>query len=273
MASNLASPTFKESHGEAHPSGVSWGAVAGGAFVTAALAVILLALGAGLGLSSVSPWAHEGVPASAVGTMAIVWLILVEAISSAMGGYLTGRLRTKWATIHTDEVYFRDTANGFLSWSVALVISVAFLASGATSMTGGAAQGGASEAAGASGEHNDYFVDTLLRSDHPTTDANDGAAQMETSRILVNALAHNEISQADNSYLSQLIATKTGITQADADKRIGIVVAEARQAEDAARKASARLLLWTFLALLIGAFCASYAATIGGRQRDHVKLV
>jgi hypothetical protein len=69
----------------------------------------------------------------------VLWLIVMQIISSSMGGYLAGRLRTKWANIHTDEVYFRDTAHGFLAWAVALVITAAFLASAATSMVGSAA--------------------------------------------------------------------------------------------------------------------------------------
>src|SRR6202042_3540553 len=127
-----------------HSSGVSWGAVIGGAFVSAAFYLILLALGAGFGLSAVSPWSNIGVSASAVGAAAIAWLILIEIIASALGGYLTGRLRTKWALIHTDEVYFRDTANGFLAWAVALVVGVAFLATAAAAMAGSAAEARAS---------------------------------------------------------------------------------------------------------------------------------
>src|ERR1022692_1234088 len=127
---------------EAHSSGVAWGAVIGGSFVTAAFSLILLALGAGFGLSAVSPWSNVGAPASTVGTAAIIWLIVIEIVASSLGGYLTGRLRTKWALIHTDEVYFRDTANGFLAWAVALVISVTLLASAAVSMVGHVAQGG-----------------------------------------------------------------------------------------------------------------------------------
>src|ERR1700677_1264753 len=125
---------------EAYSSGVAWGAVAGGAFAAAAFYLILLALGAGFGLSAVSPWSNMGASASTVTTVAIAWLILIEVIASALGGYLTGRLRTKWALVHPDEVYFRDTANGFLAWAVALVISVTLLASAAASMAGGIAQ-------------------------------------------------------------------------------------------------------------------------------------
>src|SRR6202167_5714050 len=126
---------------EAHSSGVSWAAVIAGAFVAAALSLILLALGTGMGLSSVSPWSNTGASASTIGKAGIVWLIIIQIIASAMGGYLAGRLRTKWATIHTDEVYFRDTAHGFLVWAVGLVVTASFLASAATAMIGGAAQG------------------------------------------------------------------------------------------------------------------------------------
>src|SRR6202140_5832206 len=133
---------------EAHSSGVSWAAVIGGAFVAAALSLILLTLGTGLGLSSVSPWSGVGASASTVGMVAIFWLILMQIISSSMGGYLAGRLRTKWAHIHTDEVYFRDTAHGFLAWAVALVITAGFLASAAPAMVGAAA---ASPAGGTGG--------------------------------------------------------------------------------------------------------------------------
>ena len=100
--------------------------------MTAALSLILLALGAGLGLSSVSFWSNAGMSSSTIGTAAILWLILMQIMSSSMGGYLAGRLRTKWANIHTDEVYFRDTAHGFLAWALALVITAAFLAAGVT---------------------------------------------------------------------------------------------------------------------------------------------
>jgi len=262
---------------EAHSSGVAWGAVIGGSFVTAAFSLILLALGAGFGLSAVSPWSNVGVSASTVGTAAIGWLILIEIVASALGGYLTGRLRTKWALIHTDEVYFRDTANGFLSWAVALVISVTLLASAAAAIVGRVAQlGSAAETAGTATHAMDpyaYFVDTLFRSDHAGSENRDASVQAEAGRIFAEALRQNQMPAADQDYLARLIAAKTGISQPEAEKRVSDVVADARQTEDTARKVTAHLLLWLFLAGLMGAFSASYAATIGGRQRDHVKAV
>ncbi len=272
---------------EAHSSGVSWAAVIAGAFVAAALSLILLALGTGLGLSSVSPWSNIGASASTINKAAIVWLIIMQIIASAMGGYLAGRLRTKWATIHTDEVYFRDTAHGFLAWAVGLVITASFLASAATSLVGGTGQvratsfstaGGAemATALAADGQDfgpNEYFIDTLFRSDHRSPDGNDAPVRAEAARIFAHALRQRNLPAADETYLDELVAAKTGLNQTESEKRVSEVFGEIQQAAETARKAMAHLSLWIFVALLIGAFCASYAATIGGRQRDHVELV
>jgi hypothetical protein len=263
---------------DAYSSGLSWGAVIAGAFVAAALSLILLALGAGLGLSAVSPWSNIGASASTLGKGAILWLIVIEILASAMGGYLAGRLRTKWARIHTDEVYFRDTAHGFLAWCVSLVITAAFLTSAATSMVGratpsGAATSSARGASSASVDPNEYLTDVLLRSNAPNANPNDASVRSEVGLIFANALRQGELPAADKTYLAHLVAARTGLSEPEADKRVSDVFAADQQAVDAARKAVAHSLLWIFVALLIGAFCASLAATFGGAQRDHVVVV
>ena len=276
--SGLAETSVKN---EAYSSGVSWAAVTAGAFVSAALSLILLALGAGLGLSSVSPWSNVAASASSISTAAIVWLIVMQIISSSMGGYLAGRLRTKWASIHTDEVYFRDTAHGFLAWAVALVVMAAFLTSAATYMVGAAAASAAGGTGTATGvqadgrelDSNGYFVDTLFRSDSAKADSNGASVRGEVGRILAQSLRGGSVPAADKRYVAQLVATRTELSQTDAEKRVSDVFAAAQQAADTARKMIAHALLWVFLALLTGAFFASFAATIGGRQRDHVVMV
>ena len=96
---------------ESATSAISWAAIIGGAFATAALSLILLALGSGFGLASVSPWPNSGASVTTFTAMTAIWLIIVQWVSSGLGGYLTGRLRTKWVGVHTHEVFFRDTAN------------------------------------------------------------------------------------------------------------------------------------------------------------------
>jgi len=224
-------------------------------------------------LAVVSPWSNTGASSSALGNAAICWLIAIQVISCALGGYLAGRLRTKWMAVHNDEVFFRDTANGFLVWAVGLVMTVTFLVSAASIMAGGSGQRSDSseEIAAAKGATvgNAYFVDVLFRSDvHLQVD---GAVQAEAGRILAITLLQKDPRPADLAYLAKLVAAKTGLSLPDAEARVSQVVTDARQAEDIARQATARLLLWIFIALLIGAFSASYAATIGGKQRDQAK--
>lgn len=258
--------------------GVSWGAVIAGAFVAAALSLILLALGTGLGLSAVTPWSNSGASGAAIGRGAILWLILMEIMASSMGGYLAGRLRTKWMRIHTDEVYFRDTAHGFLAWCVSLVITAGFLTSAAVSMVGGTPpRGGAAAssgtAAGGKLAPGEYFVDMLLRSNAVTPSLNDASLRREVEVVFANGLRQGDIPESDRTYLSQLVMARTGMSEPDAEKHVSDVFTAAQQASDAARKAVAHSLLWIFLGLLIGAFCASLAATIGGEQRDHVAVI
>jgi hypothetical protein len=265
-------PIFFERQGDANSPGVAWGAVIGGAFGAAAISLIMLALGAGFGLSTVSPWSNVGASAPTVGAMGIIWLIVTEIVASSMGGYLAGRLRTKWHSIHNDEVHFRDTANGFLVWAVAVVITVAFLAAAAASMAGGVVNSGEAAQSSAS-DGNAYFVDRMFRSDHAAPTDNDFAVRGEAAQIFAHAVLLGDTSSADTAYLAQLVAARTGLNPSEAQSRVLDTIANARQAADDARKATAHVLLWVFLALLIGAFCASYAATVGGRQRDHVKVI
>jgi hypothetical protein len=279
---------------DSNSSGVSWGAVIAGAFVAAALSLALLALGTGIGMSSVSPWANSGASAEKIGAGAITWFVLMQLVAFSIGGYLAGRLRTKWVNVHTHEVYFRDTAHGFLVWAVGTVITAAFLTSAAAAMLGGAAKAGASAAEMSTATRsqegvgqNGYFVDTLLRSNAATSTATSSAigaptvtsspdntaARGEVGMILSNALRQGNIPAADKTYLAQMIAARTGISEPDAERRIDDTFAQAQQAAGTARKAIAHSMYWMFLALLVGAFFASLFATIGGDQRDRVPVL
>src|SRR5580658_3559112 len=258
---------------EASSSAVSWAAVIGGAFVAASLSLILLSLGTGLGFSAVSPWTHNGASAAAIGAGAIAWLIATQIAASALGGYLGGRLRTKWTNVHTDEVYFRDTAHGLLVWAVGMVITAGFLASSAASFAGAQKSGPATSPAQESAlDPTAYFVDTLLRANGPAIEKQDASDRAEVSRTIAHDLRQGALPSGDQSYLALLVSARTGLNSSDAEKRVTEVFGEAQAATDRVRKAIAHLSLWLFVALLSGAFCASYAGTIGGKQRDHVPV-
>jgi len=300
MPARVVTSTVYPAPNEASTPGISWAAVLAGGFVAAALSLALLALGSGLGLSSVSPWSNDGASAGTIGVAAIIWLVFVQAVSAGIGGYMAGRLRTKWVDLHSEEVVFRDTSHGFLVWALSVVVTAGFLTTTAAALVGGGVQLGAAaitatgEATGpavaqamqqgvARPDPNAYFVDSLFRSESPSDSGSDASLRAESGRIFANGLRQGDVSPADRSHLARMVATRTGMSQAEAEKRVSDVVAQARtaaaqaeqsarQAADEARKAAAKLSFATFLSLLIGAFCASIAATWGGRHRDHVAV-
>jgi hypothetical protein len=117
-------------------SAVSWPAIIAGSVVAAGISVVLLTLGSGLGFAAMSPWPGRGVSASTLVVSSAIWLIVTQWISSAFGGYVAGRLRTRWIGTHTHEVFFRDTAHGLITWAVATVLAAAVLASSVMSTAG-----------------------------------------------------------------------------------------------------------------------------------------
>lgn len=286
---------------ESSATAVSWGPIIAGAFAASTLTFILMLLGSGLGLTMVSPWSGSGASLTTFAVSGAIWLIIVQWLSSGVGGYLAGRLRTKWVGIHTDEVYFRDTAHGFLAWALATLLVVGVLGSALSSVLGsgvqaastvasGAAMGasaGTSANAGPASADNatSYLVDSLFRPADATKLAaanpdSDAAAVGQASRILIASAAAGEISADDKTYLSQLVAARTGLSEADAKARVDALVAKvedakvkAKQAADTARKGSATFALLGALSLVIGAFIASAAAALGGRQRDEEEAV
>jgi hypothetical protein len=271
---------------EASTSAVSWPAIIAGAFVAASASLILLTLGSGLGLATASPWSNSGPSATSFAVMTGIWLIVVQWAASGVGGYLTGRLRTKWVGTHTHEVFFRDTAHGFLTWAVATVIGAVVVASAtsllvgggvraATTVASGVAQGAGASAQSATSEIGAYEIDTLFRSPRPDANASTADARTEATRILARGLTNGEVTAADRSYLAELGAARTGISQADAQKRVDDLIAQvkaaetkARQAADSARKATSATSIFTALSMLIGAFIACAASALGGQQRD-----
>ena len=282
---------------ESSTTAVSWGPIIAGAFAASTLTFILMLVGSGLGLSMVSPWSGSGASVTTFAVSTAIWLVIVQWLSSGVGGYLAGRLRTKWVGIHTDEVYFRDTAHGFLAWALATLLVVGVLGSALSAALGsgvqavstvasGAAMGASANAGGASADNaTSYMVDSLFRPADPSKLAaanpdGDAAAVGQASRILVASAAAGEISADDKTYLSQLVAARTGLSEADAKARVDALVAKvedakvkAKQAADTARKGSATFALLGALSLVIGAFIASAAAALGGRQRDDEEAV
>jgi hypothetical protein len=271
-------------------SGVSWSAVSAGAVGTAALTLLLVAFGAGLGLSAISPWSDSGVSASTFKIGTGIYLIIVGVMSSAVGGYLAGRLRTKWVGAHTNEVFFRDTAHGFLAWAFATLISATALVPTTAYLANGAAVGigGASAQAAPSIDSSEIYVDKLFRMAPMAPAATENAAggngaasggapnnfnpaRTEIMRLWTAEFRRTDgLNSNDRAYVAQVVAARTGMSQADAEKRVESVVFEAKTAADTTRRNAAHLSFWLTAALLFGALSASLAAAEGGSLRDGI---
>ncbi|HHT2409057.1 TPA: hypothetical protein ACTYRL_006429 [Klebsiella michiganensis] len=258
-------------------SAVSWGAIFAGAAAAASLALMLLMLGAGLGLTSISPWENQGLAAGTVGIAAIAWLTFTQIVASGMGGYLAGRLRTKWVDTHTNEIYFRDTAHGFLTWAVALLVSAVLLTTTISSLIGGSAKVVGSVAGGATatavnnaGEGSsmlskssmEYFTRSLFRASGSTPAGNSNAsgndvmamnqpvppkaespAQLaEVTGIFANSIYSGALPKDDLTYVAQLVSQNTGISQQEAEQRVQAVydkaLANLKEAKDKAQQAA-----------------------------------
>ncbi|HEY0748491.1 MAG TPA: hypothetical protein VGD63_17455 [Steroidobacteraceae bacterium] len=283
-------------------SAASWPSIIAGAFVAVSATLIFITLGSGIGFASVSPWTNQGVSVTTFAVSTAIWLILTQWISAGLGGYIAGRLRTRWAGVHTHEVFFRDTAHGLITWAVATVLVAGVLTSGvmsglgavghaATQMASSGVQGAAAGAAaagtqGASGSSSSanspvpaYAVDKLFRAAGPTSSGsgtNNVDPRPETAHIIANALSTGSVPDADRAYLVDQVAARTGVSQAEAQTRVDNFISTVMQAQeklkadaDAARKAAAQASIYLALSMLIGAFIASVSAAIGGRLRDE----
>lgn len=276
-------------------SPLNWGAVIAGALVAIVATLILTLVGSGLGLSMVSPWSSQSASATTLLTSTAIGLVVVQWISSCLGGYIAGRFRRRWTGIHTDEVVFRDSAHGLLAWSVATLVIAGFLGSAISGILGAGVQAGSSVAAGAAqgisggassavagnNPSTSYFVDALFRPTDPSRLSaagaqGDAAAIGQASRILVASTASGQLSNDDRNYLAMLVAARTGLSQSDAQKRVDSIwakiqnaKAKTQKAADEARKAGATTALLGALTLFIGAFIAAVSAILGGKLRDE----
>jgi len=249
---------------ESAGSGIHWGAILGGAAAAAAISLILIPLGSALGFGSFSVFTATANTAVVFGAGWAIWLVVMQWASSFIGGYLAGRLRVRWADLHSDEVFFRDTAHGFLAWAVATLFTFALIAIAAVTAT--------SDVRPDTGPDVDYYASSLYRgATTPTTDITP-----ETAAILANDTADSSFPADDRAYLAHQVVVRTGLSQADAEARVNTVIAriadarqQVAQAAETARKAAVGFFTALFISLLVGAFIASVSAAIGGRLRDQ----
>ena len=250
-------------------SAVSWGAIIAGTAVAAASSLLLFALAAGLDLASISSWPRRGLSATSVTTLAAITLIVTQWISAGLGGYITGRLRTSWVGTHTHEVFFRDTAHGFITWCVATVVLASGVFSPAPSSPNAALRRGAVAALGAptacpaaacpaqSAALPRMVLPSAtvlpdLRSRELPAQPEPGVGEPGENRPLL------PVTPASTEW-----AASDELLPASNEQFVGTQLANAVDAREAATSS-----VLTALSMLIGAFIASVSAALGGRLRD-----
>jgi hypothetical protein len=280
--------------GAAPRSYVEWGPIVAGAVSAAAIAFVLLTFGSAIGLSAASPWPNAGLPVWLVAIIGAVWLLVVQAGSYALGGYLAGRMRAPATMVRTEERQFRDGAHGFFVWALGVTISavVVALTAGSVARTGselasGAVEGVAQLAPAATTVAADgpsaYAIDRLLRAPPaPSNGAQNSTApadqnlSAEVARVFASGLRGDALAQDDRAYLTRVVAARTGASEAEAQTQVDQAFTLAQEAEraardaaDKARKASAIGAFLIAASLLVSAAAAAAGAGLGGRHRDE----
>lgn len=277
---------------------VDWPAALAGIVLAAAVALVMLTFGSAIGLSFANFRGGASVSPIWIGIVAATWLLWVEVSAMMCGGYLTGRLRRRMhdATEHESDV--RDGAHGLIVWAGAVIVGAIVAAGGigaaattvgnAVSTVANVAATAAGPAAGAAVNRSGadpmaYFTDALFRPvagaaapASPPNGANRTEAVGEAGRILSTDAVSGGVTDADKTYLADLVARTTGMSADDAKKRVDDVTTQinaARQkAADAAEQARKTAVLAAFItaaSLLVAAVGAYWAAVAGGNHRDR----
>jgi pyruvate/2-oxoglutarate dehydrogenase complex dihydrolipoamide acyltransferase (E2) component len=276
------------------PSFVEWPAVFAGAVLAAALSFVFLTFGTAIGLSATSPWPGSGLSAKVIASIAVFWVLAQQIGSLMIGGYVAGRMRTRWSEAG-DEAEFRDGLHGGLVWAMGVLFSalLLFATAGAAARTGAEVAGKTAASVAGTADPMDAVIDTMLRptvtaqaqapapppaaaaqpAPRPRTAAAPAGSGDETraevSRIMAGALANGGLTAENRAYLAQVIVQRTGLPQSEAERRIDAAVKAAREAADKARKAAILTGFVTAAGLILSLGAAWWAAMKGGNHRDN----
>jgi hypothetical protein len=249
---------------------VQWGPAVAGALAAAALAFVLHAFAAAIGIavtSTAPTWRDSSV---ALQLLAGIYLVLVAIAAFGVGGYLAGRMRAPMAGSE-DEIELRDGILGVLVWAIAMVLTVLMTWATAQSLTRVAAPSAPSSGAAQSvaGENIiAYDLDRLFRAERRPQNTDMSYARSEAARILLTTAGHTGINSEDRSYLVRLTAANTGLAPAEAEKRVDAAITQARDNIRKARRSAVILAFMTGAAARLGAAVAGFAAVTGGEHRD-----
>jgi hypothetical protein len=249
------------------PAYLSWSSIVAGALVAAAVSFVLISFGSAIGLAVASPSSSWRDTSFLLALLGGLWLLLTSLASFGLGGYLAGRLRRSWGAKISHEVEFRDGIHGLLAWGIAIIIG-AFLALAATKTV--APRSELTTPTATTAEPLLAFeLDRLFRSSgKPADTSNDSQIRAQAARIITSGLGHSGMAPEDRAYLVRLVETRTGLSQPDAETRVGQAIAQSTDAIKRARRAAVVLAFMIGASLILGAAVAWLASTSGGQHRD-----
>ncbi len=270
---DVRAPDVVASAGAPDRAYVDWGAIIAGTVVAMAISMIFLAFGSAVGLSLASINPTDRASFTAILVAVALWLMWVQLSGLIGGAYVTGRLRKRIGDAQGHEVTMRDGMHGLIMWGLSVVIGT-FLAAWITSQgIVGLSNVGAAAAAATQA---DYEVERLLRS--PPADATQqnssqqkatpavGAADI--SKILMRS-ADFTVDESDEVYISQIIAARTGLPEAEARSRLDESLTVLSEQAERARRMAIFAAFLSAATLLVGALASWWAATTGGSHRDE----
>jgi hypothetical protein len=256
---------------ETEPRYLQWTPVIAGALAATALSLILVTFAAavGLGVSSTAPTWRDA--SAALWLLSGVYLILQAIVSFALGAYIAGRLRRPLVAGPSEQVETRDGLYGLTVWAVAVVLGATVAAFVAAAAVNRAAPATAATVSAAEPLLS-YELDRLFRSPRRPPNVDLRSERAEAGRILLTSSGHDGVSTDDRTYLVQLVGSTTGLSPADAERRVDNGIANARTALNRSRRSTIILAFSLATALLLGAVAAWAAACAGGRHRDGAPL-
>ncbi|MGB3643559.1 MAG: hypothetical protein WBA15_03695 [Mesorhizobium sp.] len=267
---------------------LDWPAVFAGAVLASAISLVLITFGSAIGLSLTSPFENTGMSAVGLAIALGLWLVWVQVSSFMAGGYVTGRMRRRAYDASEHESDVRDGIHGLVVWGVGVLLGALILAltAGGAATTAATAAGGAAQAAvekmadAAQGANPlSQAVDTAFRTTRPDA-GNSADARNEAMAIVARGMAQGDIPEADRTYLAQVIAARTDVSEDEAKTRVDTMVSSAQRAAEEAKQQAERAKRFAVIAafvaaasLAISAAAAFWAAGMGGRHRDEGTVI
>jgi len=250
---------------------VQWAPIVAGAFAAAALALVLDAFAAvvGLAVSSTAPTWRD----SSVGLWFLsgVYLVVVALAAYGLGAYIAGRMRDRLAEGADVDREVRDGIHGLLVWALATLLTAAMIGFivPAASRFAAPSSGPAGPSTSVAGENIIAFdLDRLFRGSRLQAVGDMEYPRAEAARILLTSTGHEGVSNDDRTYLVRRVSEITGLAAADAQRRVDATIESARQNIQRARHAAVVVAFCAGAAALIGAATAWFTAALGGKHHD-----